>query len=183
VQGVASQTGSALVVISRQVEHIHPRCVYAPDMILIDIAGSYEQALTISIARAHLTIIPASTTEADIYEAARVARHIQTVFAAFGKIPLYRVLATRVAPLVTHAQAHGFKEIARLKLPLFSTIIAQRAAEPKKARGEHKVLVWRSTAALSAVEALVPMPLITACTARAFEFYCGQPALVEAVRT
>ncbi len=101
---------------------------YAPDMILIDVAGSYEQALTIAIARAHLTIIPACTTEADIYEAARVARHIQTVFAAFGKIPLYRVLATRVAPLVTHAQAHGFKEIARLKLPLLRTIIAQRAA-------------------------------------------------------
>jgi chromosome partitioning protein len=110
-------------------EHLHETARhYAPDMILIDIAGSYEQALTIAIARAHLTIIPASTTEADIYEAARVARHIQTVFAAFGKIPLYRVLATRVAPLVTHAQAHGFKEIARLKLPLFSTILAQRAA-------------------------------------------------------
>lgn len=101
---------------------------YAPDMILIDIAGSYEQALTIAIARAHLTIIPASTTEADIFEATRVARHIDTVFAAFGKIPLYRVLMTRVAPLVTHAQAHGFKEVARLKLPRLHSIIAARAA-------------------------------------------------------
>jgi chromosome partitioning protein len=102
--------------------------LFAPDMILIDIAGAYEQALTVAIARAHLTIIPASTTEADIFEAARVARHIQTIFAAFGKIPLYRVLATRVAPLVTHAQAHGFKQIARLKLPLLKSLIAARAA-------------------------------------------------------
>jgi chromosome partitioning protein len=101
---------------------------FAPDMILIDIAGAYEQALTIAIARAHLTIIPASTTEADIFEAARVARHIQSIFAAFGKIPLYRVLATRVAPLVTHAQAHGFKQITRLKLPLMKSLIAARAA-------------------------------------------------------
>lgn len=69
---------------------------YAPDTILIDIAGSYEQALTIAIARAHLTIIPASTSEAEIFEAARVARHIQTIFAAFGKIPLYRLLARRM---------------------------------------------------------------------------------------
>ena len=100
-------------------EHLQETArLFAPDMILIDIAGAYEQALTIAIARAHLTIIPASTTEADIFEAARVARHIQTIFAAFGKTPLYRVLATRVAPLVTHAQAHGFKQIARLKLPL-----------------------------------------------------------------
>jgi chromosome partitioning protein len=101
---------------------------YAPDFILIDIAGSYEQALTIAIARAHLTIIPAATTEADIFEAARVARHIQTIFAAFGKIPLYRVLATRIAPLATYAQTHGFGEIARLKLPRLNTILAQRAA-------------------------------------------------------
>ena len=101
---------------------------YSPDIVLIDIAGSFERALTISIARAHLTIIPACTTEADIYEAARVAKHIQTVYGAFNKVPLYRVLATKVAPLPTHAQAHGFKEIARLKLPLMNTIIAQRAA-------------------------------------------------------
>ena len=110
-------------------EHLQETArLFAPDMILIDIAGAYEQALTVAIARAHLTIIPASTTEADIFEAARVARHIQTIFAAFGKIPLYRVLATRVAPLVTHAQAHGFKQIARLKLPLLKSLIAARAA-------------------------------------------------------
>ena len=101
---------------------------YTPDVILIDVAGTYERALTIAIARAHLTIIPASTTEADIFEAARVAGHIQTMYAAFDRVPLYRVLATRVAPLVTHAQAHAFKEIARLKLPLLRTIIAHRAA-------------------------------------------------------
>ncbi len=93
---------------------------YAPDKILIDVAGNYERALTVAIARAHLTLIPASTTEADIYEAARIARHIQTIYAAFGKTPLYRVLATRISTLATHAQAHGFKEIARLKLPLLN---------------------------------------------------------------
>ena len=101
---------------------------FAPDLVMIDIAGNYERALTVAIARAHLTIIPASTTEADIFEAARVARHIQTVFAAFGKTPLFRVLATRIAPLVTHAQAHGFKEIARLKLPLLKNLLAHRVA-------------------------------------------------------
>jgi chromosome partitioning protein len=101
---------------------------YAPDKILIDVAGINERALTVAVARAHLTIIPASTTEADIYEAARIARHIQTIYAAFGKTPLYRLLATRIAPLISHAQTHGFKEITRLKLPLLSTIIFQRAA-------------------------------------------------------
>ena len=37
------------------------------------------------IARAHLTIIPAGPTEADIFEAARVARHVRSVFAAFNR--------------------------------------------------------------------------------------------------
>jgi chromosome partitioning protein len=101
---------------------------YAPDFILIDIAGSYERALTHAVARAHLILIPACTTEADIFEAARIARHVETIYAAFGKTPLYRVLATRVSPLVTHVQAHGFREIKRLKLPLLRSILAQRAA-------------------------------------------------------
>jgi chromosome partitioning protein len=101
---------------------------YAPDLILIDVAGNYERALTVAVARAHLTLIPASTTEADIYEAARIAGHIQTIYAAFGKTPLYRVLPTRIASTASHAQAHGFKEMARLKLPLMQTIIPQRVA-------------------------------------------------------
>jgi chromosome partitioning protein len=101
---------------------------YAPDFTLIDIAGSYERALTHAVARAHLILIPACTTEADIFEAARIARHVETIYAAFGKTPLYRVLATRVSTLVTHVQAHGFREIKRLKLPLLRSILAQRAA-------------------------------------------------------
>jgi len=101
---------------------------YAPDKILIDVAGNYERALTVAIARAHLTIIPASTTEADIYEAARIARHIQTIYAAFGKTPLYRVLPTRISHILTHAQVHGFKEIARLKLPILKTFMGHRTA-------------------------------------------------------
>jgi chromosome partitioning protein len=120
---VSAPAPETLTVHLQEVARTH-----APDVILIDIAGSFEQALTVAIARAHLTIIPACTTEADIFEAARVARHIETIYAAFQRTPLYRVLATKVAPLPTHAQAHGFKEIARLNLPLLSTIIVQRVA-------------------------------------------------------
>ncbi len=52
----------------------------APDIILIDVAGTYERALTIAVARAHLSIIPAAPTEADIFEANRIAMHIQSVY-------------------------------------------------------------------------------------------------------
>jgi chromosome partitioning protein len=128
------QTRPANITVSKPdpqllTEHLQ-ECArhYAPDVVLIDIAGRYERALTIAIARAHLTIIPACTTEADIFEAKRVAVHIDTMGAAFGQKRLYRVLATKVAALPTHAQRHGFREIARLKLPMLATIIPHRAA-------------------------------------------------------
>lgn len=101
---------------------------HKPDVMLIDIAGTYERALTVAVARAHLTIIPAGPSEADIFEAARVSRHIRSVFQAFGREPLYRVLLTRVQSLASHAQLHACAEIDRLKLPQFETAIQQRAA-------------------------------------------------------
>ncbi len=101
---------------------------HKPDITIIDIAGSYERALTVAIARAHLTIIPAAPSEADIFEAARVARHIRSVFQAFGREPLYRLLLTRVQPLASHAQLYACAEIERLKLPAFTTAIHHRAA-------------------------------------------------------
>ena len=52
-----------------------------PDLILIDVAGSYERALTVAAARAHLTIIPTTLAEADVYEAEKTANHIQQIFA------------------------------------------------------------------------------------------------------
>jgi len=100
----------------------------SPDITLIDIAGTYERALTVAVARAHLTIIPAGPTEADLFEAARVARHIRSVFQAFNREPLYRLLLTRVQALASHAQAHAMAEISRLKLPCFDSVIQHRAA-------------------------------------------------------
>jgi chromosome partitioning protein len=101
---------------------------HKPGVILIDIAGTYERALTVAVARAHLTIIPAAPSEADLFEAARVARHIRSVFQAFGREPLFRLLLTRVQPLASHAQIHACAEIERLKLPTFEAVIQQRAA-------------------------------------------------------
>jgi chromosome partitioning protein len=101
---------------------------HKPDVILIDIAGTYERALTVAVARAHLTIIPAAPSEADLFEAARVARHIRSVFQAFGREPLFRLLLTRVQPLASHAQVHACAEIERLRLPVFESVIQQRAA-------------------------------------------------------
>jgi len=110
-------------------EHLQEVAVkQGPDIILIDVAGTYERALTHAIARAHLTIIPAGTSEADIYEAGRVAQHLRQVFAAFNRKPLYRLLLTRIQPIVSHAQRHAYGEINRLKLPLFRSLLAHRAA-------------------------------------------------------
>lgn len=100
----------------------------APDLILIDVAGTYERALTVAVARAHLTLIPAAPTEADIFEASRVARHISSVYEAFGREPLYRLILNRVQPLSSGAQLYATLEIVRLRLPRLKTRILQRAA-------------------------------------------------------
>lgn len=99
-----------------------------PDLVLIDVAGAYERALTLSAARAHLTLIPASPTEADIYEAGRIARHIAAAFAAMGREPLYRLVLNRVPSLASGAQLFAITELIRLKLPRIRTRIMQRAA-------------------------------------------------------
>ena len=99
-----------------------------PDYILIDIAGSYESALTIAMARSHLTIIPAAPTEADLFEASRVAHHLRSVFAAFDRAPLYRLLLTQVQPLASHTQVHAFREVERLGLPRFDAMLTHRAS-------------------------------------------------------
>lgn len=99
-----------------------------PDLILIDVAGAYERALTLAVARAHLTLIPASPTEADIFEASRIARHITTFFSAMGRRPLYRLVLNRVQPLVSGGQLFTLTEIIRLKLPRIKTRVMQRAA-------------------------------------------------------
>jgi chromosome partitioning protein len=99
-----------------------------PDLVLIDVAGTYERALTVAVARAHLTLIPAAPTEADIFEASRVARHITSVFQAFDRQPLYRLLLNRVQPLSSGAQLYAALEIVRLRLPRIKTRVLQRAA-------------------------------------------------------
>lgn len=99
-----------------------------PDVILIDVAGTYERALTVAVARAHLTLIPAAPTEADIFEASRVARHITSVYQAFGREPFYRLLLNRVPTLSSSGQLYSTLEIVRLRLPRIKTRVMQRAA-------------------------------------------------------
>lgn len=99
-----------------------------PGMIFIDIAGTYERALTVAVARAHLTLIPATTSEPDIVEAGRVAKHIRQVFMAFGREPLYRLVLNRVQPLASNSQLYTMTQIIKQQLPRLKTRIFQRAA-------------------------------------------------------
>jgi chromosome partitioning protein len=101
----------------------------APDLILIDVAGSYERALTVAMARAHMTLIPTSLAEAPVAEAAKTAHHIQQIYAPFEREPLFRVLLTQVQSLPpSHSQKHAMRELKRMQLPLLSNCLALRAA-------------------------------------------------------
>ncbi len=100
----------------------------SPDLILIDLAGAFEEAITVATARANLTLIPAAPTEADLHEASRVVAHVRNIFAAFNREPLVRVLLTKVQSLASHVQNHAFNEVKRLDLPCFETALTHRAA-------------------------------------------------------
>lgn len=99
-----------------------------PNLILIDVAGNYERALTHAVVRAHLTLIPATPTEADLFEASRIAKHITILFNSLKQQPLYRLALNRVQPLSSTAQLFTITEMIRLQLPRIKTKIMQRAA-------------------------------------------------------
>lgn len=99
-----------------------------PDVVIIDIAGTYERGMTVALARSHLTLIPATLSEADVFEASKVAHLIQKIYSRFQAKPLYRLVLTRVQPLTSHAQRYALNEIKRLQIPMLASPLGQRAA-------------------------------------------------------
>jgi chromosome partitioning protein len=104
---------------------------FSPDLCLIDLAGAYEVALSIALFRSHLTLLPVCpSSEADIFEAVRVASHIKTLFAAKGqgRKPFYRILLTKTTTLLTLAHFHGMDQLRQLRLPMLASRISERTA-------------------------------------------------------
>jgi chromosome partitioning protein len=104
---------------------------FAPDLCLIDLAGAYEVALSIALFRSHLTLLPVCpSSEADIFEAVRVAAHLKTLFAAKGqgRKPFYRVLLTKTTTLLTLAHFHGIDQLRQLNLPMLASRLTERTA-------------------------------------------------------
>lgn len=99
-----------------------------PDMILIDVAGVYEQALTTAAARSHLTLIPAGATEPDIHEAARVVQTLNAFFKTFGGQTRYRLVLNRVPPILSNGNLHASMQIVKRMLVRLKTRVMHRAA-------------------------------------------------------
>ena len=99
-----------------------------PDMVFIDVAGAYEKTLAYAIANAHLTLIPASLSEADLFEAHKVARFAMDLARKIGRAPVFRLLLTKVQPLQSTAQRYALKELERLQMPMLSSFLVHRAA-------------------------------------------------------
>jgi len=102
--------------------------------ILIDVAGSYEAApLTVAAARAHLTIIPATLTEADVFEAAKnCPSHPANLRVLRPRAPL--PASPHAGPVADEPtrRKHAAKELKRFRLPLLQNVLAQRAACERK---------------------------------------------------
>lgn len=98
------------------------------DHLLIDLAGAREATVLKAIARAELVIIPAQASEPDLREALVVVSDIRDVAEEKGGSIPYRVLLTKMYPLRSRVTDFVYQELARHSLPLFRTVLVERAA-------------------------------------------------------
>jgi chromosome partitioning protein len=98
------------------------------DHILIDLAGAREATVLKAIARSELVIIPAQASEPDLREALVVVSDIRDVAEEKGTPIEYRVLLTKMYPLRTRVTEFVYQELARHGLPIFRTVLVERAA-------------------------------------------------------
>ena len=109
-------------------DHLETAIGAGHDRILIDVAGAYEKALMLAMAKADLSIVPVKPSEPDIADADLVVRELANLYRRFGAEPLYRVLASQVQALAPNYQLFAFAELERLGLARFATSLGERAA-------------------------------------------------------
>jgi len=127
----ASIPGLTVKAIERDdLHHMFRETVMAGevDHILIDLAGAREATGLKAIARSELVIIPAQASEPDLREALVVVSDIRDVAEEKGSPIEYRVLLTKMYPLRTRVADFVYQELARHGLPIFRTVLVERAA-------------------------------------------------------
>ena len=98
------------------------------DHLLLDLAGAREATVLKAIARSELVIIPAQASEPDLREALVVVSDIRDVAEEKGSPIPYRVLLTKMHPLRTRVTDFVYQELARHSMPMFRTVLVERAA-------------------------------------------------------
>ena len=64
----------------------------AYDMLLIDVAGFYEESLILAISAANMVVIPTQASAPDLMEAARIAEDIRAFQTRFGAVVPHALL-------------------------------------------------------------------------------------------
>ncbi|MEZ5773692.1 MAG: ParA family protein [Hyphomicrobiaceae bacterium] len=108
-------------------EHLRDVAAHDLDVILVDVAGVYEKALTHAMGRSSLVVVPAQPSEPDIHEATKLIRDLNDLNDTFGGTVPYRLLLNLFDPLDPHYQRHIVDEINRLGLQRFQTVVHKRA--------------------------------------------------------
>src|SRR6195256_3131037 len=98
------------------------------DHILIDLRGAREATVLKAIARSELVVIPAQASEPDLREALVIVSDIRDVAEEKGAPIPYRVLLTKMHPFRTRVTEFVYTELARHGLPIFRTVMIERAA-------------------------------------------------------
>jgi chromosome partitioning protein len=98
------------------------------DHVLIDLMGTREATMLKALGFADLVIIPAQTSEPDLREALVISQDVRDLSEMIGEPIPYRLLLTKVYPLRTRVTDFVIKELARLKLPSFRSVLVERTA-------------------------------------------------------
>lgn len=100
---------------------------YNDGFVLIDVAGSFSTATIAAATIADLTISPAKLSAPDIIEARKLNRNIRELGLKINKPINHRLLLNEVSPLWPTYQRAALADAQRAGIPLFETILNQRA--------------------------------------------------------
>jgi chromosome partitioning protein len=97
-------------------------------LVVVDLAGSTNQAMLYAVGKANLVLIPAQPSSFDIVEALKTHAVIDKASDLTGRRILYRVVLTRVPVLRQRVVDHSRRQFKERGLELLKVELMERAA-------------------------------------------------------
>ena len=98
------------------------------DLILVDLEGTANNALTYATSKSHLVVVPAQASAMDLQEAFRAIALLERASKVIERPIPHRVLLSKMPILPTRAGRHARAQLERQGAKLFQTELMERTA-------------------------------------------------------